>query len=70
MIGQYLVKNQLSAFLFPARGKIKSTFTAAANVAHAGIKRQECTSGPLCPLPAAGPLLTVDPAKRCLLLKH
>lgn len=39
-------------------------FTVAAKVAHAGIKGQECTSGPLCPISAAGPLLTFEPAKR------
>ena len=32
MIGQYLVKNQLSAFLFPAMEKIKSSFTAVAKI--------------------------------------
>ena len=43
---------------------------AVAKIAHAGIKRQGCTSGPFCPLSAVGPPLTFDPAKRFLLLKR
>jgi hypothetical protein len=47
-----------------ARKEQKSLFPALAKIAHAGIKRQGYTSGPLCPLPAVGPPLTFDPAKR------